>query len=564
VSWYSGQGNAQDGTGLNNSTAVGGVGYAPGVVGQAFVLDGSTGYLQTAPNPASLSINTAITVSAWVNPAVLKNDNVIIDKTQSGDAANYRFGIHGGQLFFWNGSQAVFSTATIPTNAWTQVAFTLDGLTNTLKFYINGVLDSTQTVGFGALNTASVLIGRDLPGRFFQGMLDEVTVYNHVLPAAQVGLLYNDPNGVTTDQRGYARLVGGAVDIGAAQLQYDLAISGSAPALVGAGNQVAYTLTVTNNGPDPVSGLTFADTLPDGVAFQSLTVPFGWAVGRPSGQVLSARTGGSLAPGSSLTFTVAGQVGPTTPGAVLTDTASIAPTGDDFNPGNNSVALSSMVPLMAAAGVDIHGQPANGVVGQPIGGPITVAVVDANGNTIPTSDQPVTLAIATGPGGAVLGGTTTVRAVHGVATFRDLTLNVAGTYTLKATGGNLAPDVSNPFTVAPADVTGDLHFRRGPLHPAGQGDHGTRPFSQQITITNTSDHALSGPLALVLKGLPAGATLANAGGTYQGNPYINVLGDGQVLAPGQSVTITLEFSVNSHHPGDHDDLDYDFDALLGI
>jgi uncharacterized repeat protein (TIGR01451 family) len=194
VSWWRGNGSAQDSTGNNNGTISGGVGYAPGVSGLAFQLDGSTGYIQTGPNPADLSINDALTISAWVDPTVYKNDNVIIDKTQTGDAANYRFGIHGnGQLFFWNGSQAVFSNATIPLNTFTQVAFTLNGSTNTLSFYINGQLDSTWTIGFGALNTAAVTIGRDLPGRFFQGLLDEVTVYHAVLTSSQIALLARPP-----------------------------------------------------------------------------------------------------------------------------------------------------------------------------------------------------------------------------------------------------------------------------------------------------------------------------------------------------------------------------------
>jgi hypothetical protein len=171
-SWYQGQNNTLDSNGLNSAKFQGGVTYAPGVVGQAFRLDGSTAYIQTAFNPASLSINDAITISAWVDPATSTHDNVIIDKTLTGDAANYRFGIHGNQLFFWNGSAAVYSTGTIPLNAFTQVAFTLDGSTKTLDFYINGQLDSVQTIGFGSTNTAAVTIGRDLPGRFFKGRID--------------------------------------------------------------------------------------------------------------------------------------------------------------------------------------------------------------------------------------------------------------------------------------------------------------------------------------------------------------------------------------------------------
>src|SRR5262249_23269048 len=69
-------------------------------------------------------------------------------------------------------------------------------------------------------------------------------------------------------------------------------------------------------------------------------------------------------------------------------------------------------------GVDIHGQPSNAVVGQPISPAIAVAVVDAKGNTMTTNNsQLVTLSIASGPAGAQLLGTTTVRAVNGVADF---------------------------------------------------------------------------------------------------------------------------------------------------
>ena len=117
--------------------------------------------------------------------------------------------------------------------------------------------------------------------------------------------------------------------------------------------------------------------------------------------------------------------------------------------------------IFAIDGVDIHGQPSNAVVGQPISPAITVAVVDAKGNTITADNtQLVTLAIASGPAGAELLGTTTVRAVNGVADFTNLALSLAGTYTLTATGGALTPDFSNVFTVAAANVTSEVTIRR--------------------------------------------------------------------------------------------------------
>ncbi len=893
VSLWQGQGNALDTTNTNNGTLVGGVSFAPGVAGTAFQFDGSTGYIQTAPNPTSLSISDVLSVSAWVDPAVYKNDNVIIDKTQTGDAANYRFGIHGdGRLYFWNGVQAVFSSATVPLNTFTQVGFTVNAATSTLSFYINGQLDSTQSIVFGGnLNTAPVFIGRDLPGRYFQGLLgdvavyhavltsaqmsllaqppstvaeagattipglvslfsgngntqdstgtnfakasasvtytpgvvgqafqlngidgqisvadsptldtraftiggwfnvaqapvsgseyylaskydgnyhgwilrlnssmvptlsilstsssnvnavssqalspntwyylsatfdgttatlyidgtavgsatlpggytpsttplvlgsaswtnggyfngainqfsyfnrvltpaelgsltlsggvgsllsttvglqdvyhaqnnaqdsgpggnngtisggvsyapgvvgqafsfngqgsyidlgtgadivgtgafavaawirttssgtqmilnqrdannfngeyglslnggqvnwytygnnqygfnfnsnasvndgnwhlivavrqadgtgqiyidgkldnsqaaapvplgsgfhvyigedvrnaafagyspnnfvgqiDEVQIYNTALTPAQIGMLYAQPAAqviATTDQIGDARQVGGALDIGAVSAWHDLAITGSTPAAVGTNNMISYTFTVTNKGPASVAGVTLTDVLPSTVTFQSLTAPTGWIVSTPpvgqAGTVTATDTA-NLAPGASATFTLVVQANVTTQGAVIANTAQVGPTTYDKNTSNNTLTLSSTVPSMPPAGVDIHGQPSNTVVGQPISPAVVVAVVDANANTIPTdSIQLVTLSIFRGPKGAKLEGTTTVRAVNGIATFTDLRLNMPGTYVLKATGDTLAPDFSNSFTVSPAAV----------------------------------------------------------------------------------------------------------------
>ncbi|MBI3925240.1 MAG: hypothetical protein HY319_06840 [Armatimonadetes bacterium] len=79
---------------------------------------------------------------------------------------------------------------------------------------------------------------------------------------------------------------------------------------------------------------------------------------------------------------------------------------------------------------------------------VTVAIQDQNGVVVTTATEPVSLAIANNPGEATLNGTTTVNAVNGVATFADLSLSTAGVgYTLQATSGALAPDLSDPFEV---------------------------------------------------------------------------------------------------------------------
>jgi hypothetical protein len=221
-----------------------------------------------------------------------------------------------------------------------------------------------------------------------------------------------------------------------------------------------------------------------------------------------------------------------------------------------------------SAGVDIHGQPSNAVVGQPISPAITVAVVDAKGNTITTNNtQLVTLAIASGPAGAQLLGTTTVRAVNGVADFTNLRLSLPGTYTLTATGGALTPDFSNVFTIAPATVASHVTIRRGSVHKVGRTSprgSGGELVAQTITIKNAGRQPLGGPLALLVGGLPTGVTLANATGTYEGGSYRDVLAADQPLAAGKSVTVTLDFSVSGRRDPGLSKLDEDLEALLGI
>ena len=52
VACYPAEGNANDVIGGHNGTLVGGVSFAPGKFGQAFSLDGSTGYINLGSSPA--------------------------------------------------------------------------------------------------------------------------------------------------------------------------------------------------------------------------------------------------------------------------------------------------------------------------------------------------------------------------------------------------------------------------------------------------------------------------------------------------------------------------------
>jgi large repetitive protein len=95
-------------------------------------------------------------------------------------------------------------------------------------------------------------------------------------------------------------------------------------------------------------------------------------------------------------------------------------------------------------------QPSNVTAGVVVTPAVQVAVQDANGNTVAGSTAPVTLAIGDNPGAGTLGGTLTVNAVNGLATFADLTVDRTGTgYTLAAGSAGLTGATSAGFDVTP-------------------------------------------------------------------------------------------------------------------
>ena len=91
--------------------------------------------------------------------------------------------------------------------------------------------------------------------------------------------------------------------------------------------------------------------------------------------------------------------------------------------------------------------PATGITGTPLS-PVVVQIDDANGNLVTGSSAQVT--ITSTPAG--VGGTLTVSAVGGVATFANLVFAASGSYTLTAASTGLTGATSNSISVAASVV----------------------------------------------------------------------------------------------------------------
>ncbi|MGC8634451.1 MAG: SpoIID/LytB domain-containing protein [Candidatus Limnocylindrales bacterium] len=124
--------------------------------------------------------------------------------------------------------------------------------------------------------------------------------------------------------------------------------------------------------------------------------------------------------------------------------------------GPNLVIVGSGAPgsSATAAALRFTTQPRGGTAGLPLSVQPSLAVVDANGQPLttgPGSTPQVTLALASGPPGAVLSctGGLSRAAVAGVATFQGCAVNAAGGgYVLLASAPGLAPATSAPFTAS--------------------------------------------------------------------------------------------------------------------
>jgi hypothetical protein len=102
-------------------------------------------------------------------------------------------------------------------------------------------------------------------------------------------------------------------------------------------------------------------------------------------------------------------------------------------------------------------QPTSAVADHQITPAVKVAAEDALGNVVAAFSGNVTVVItpSTGTAGAVLGGTTTVTAVNGVASFGTLFINTTGTaYTLTTSNiAGLTDATSTPYDITPGPTT---------------------------------------------------------------------------------------------------------------
>jgi hypothetical protein len=267
ISWWRGENNGWDQQGVNPATLQNGVAFAQGEVGEAFDFNGTSQYLNV-PSNATLNPTASISVEAWIYPRLPLNAiaSPIIKKAGEGmgQQDGYSLELAGTQgvvfsIYVGGGRQWVATApAPVPMSQWSHVAGVYDGMN--ISIYVNGVLVGTPVAGPGQIVPSgnNLQIGHDPSNasRYFNGLVDEASVYSTALSAAQIQAIYiagaggkcivSTPPSIIVQPANQVVTVGGSVTFslavgGTPPLSYQWSFGGSA--LDGATNA---TLTLTN------------------------------------------------------------------------------------------------------------------------------------------------------------------------------------------------------------------------------------------------------------------------------------------------------------------------------
>jgi hypothetical protein len=213
VSWWPADGNASDIVGGNLGMLMGGANFAPGIIDQAFLLDGVNDGI-IIPHATSLEVGAGdFTIEAWVNTSAnysvgigiifisyagtLGSDNLLNTYMLSIDTGNH------ASLFLRDGvGNAVTVSGSSPINdgQWHHIAGIRAGATGSI--YVDGVAEASRsTSSIGSVSIATCPAYYKIGGGFtgpgacisdrtdesaFSGLIDEVALHKRALTLSEL------------------------------------------------------------------------------------------------------------------------------------------------------------------------------------------------------------------------------------------------------------------------------------------------------------------------------------------------------------------------------------------
>ncbi|HEY2329016.1 MAG TPA: LamG domain-containing protein [Verrucomicrobiae bacterium] len=209
VALWSGEGDGADSVNGNNATLTD-ISFADGKVGQAFSFNGTSSYFEIPDNQIlDVGSGEGFTVSAWIKPSNVYGIYNIIEWNDY--LCAFEIGQHPSDQGILLAS--VFDSdrnnhflrsgaGTIVANVFQHIALTYDKASGVGTLYVNGtVVAQSQLGSYVPLTKGGLRIGYrpSNPGdwsynRFFVGLMDEISIYNHALSASEIQSICTEQN----------------------------------------------------------------------------------------------------------------------------------------------------------------------------------------------------------------------------------------------------------------------------------------------------------------------------------------------------------------------------------
>jgi PKD repeat protein len=167
--------------------------------GRALSFNGSNS-LVTVADSAALDLTNGMTLSAWVYPTSWASGwKTVIMKERSGGLAytlnaNSDAGRPNTTLRIGSYDRQLTAGSHLPTNTWAHLAATYNG--SRQRLFVNGVqVGSRSQTGNLDVTANPVRIGGSTvwPNQYFQGLIDEVRVYNRALTRTEIAAVAEQP-----------------------------------------------------------------------------------------------------------------------------------------------------------------------------------------------------------------------------------------------------------------------------------------------------------------------------------------------------------------------------------
>lgn len=201
-----GSGTTANNSGLGNSTSNGILYNSPiwtneGKIGKTLSLNGSNTYIKTSGN---LDAPANVTVTAWIKANNTSSTQYLVNQARDNYCSGYGILLSSNNLYFKinansadDGCEASIGTSYLDTNKWHYIAGSYDG--KTTKLYIDGVLKNSSVGANGnivykyneVLNIGKMAYGEPTLYFPFNGLIDEVKIYNYALTDEEIKQDYN-------------------------------------------------------------------------------------------------------------------------------------------------------------------------------------------------------------------------------------------------------------------------------------------------------------------------------------------------------------------------------------